>query len=198
MLGGVCEPFLKQYLTIAVKIGETLFYSILEQRVSQIAMLQLFGFERDLVALRSSQYIHTFLVCQLRQSPCIHGPASLLFCFQSLAGLTSVNQQQYLIGLQIFQRTFQVPIRDAMSQDHFESLQVRSRSPVTEIMWNQIEAIMVSSAMPGEVNYNSVFRLCLVDFCQRARRRRRQRTKVRACQSFQSQQDIGSGRLRVK
>ncbi len=57
-------------------------------------MTKLRRFECRLETLRRSQDVHTFFVRELGQAFRIHWTTPFLFCFERLAGVARVNDQQ--------------------------------------------------------------------------------------------------------
>src|ERR1051326_2575620 len=107
------------------------------------------------------QGVPSLLIRELREAFRVHWTTPLLFRFERLTRVARVNDQQEVPGVEIFDRRFQLDIRNAVRENRLQALfrELGAFAGVTKIVRDQIEALCLRRTVPGKIDDDSVFRL---------------------------------------
>ena len=124
-------------------------------------MTKLRSFERRLITLRRREDVHPFFIRQLGQALRVHWAATLLLGFQRLSGIAGIDYQQQMAGVETFNCSLQLNVRNAVLEYRLQAGfgQLRAFARVAKVMRNEIKALRLSSAVAGKVDDYRVFRL---------------------------------------
>src|SRR5258708_7516939 len=123
-------------------------------------MSQSLEFKSCLVTLRRRQNVGSLLVGKLGQSSGVHGSTPLLLCFQHLSRLASIDNDQNSTGIDRFQYSLDVQIRQTAAEYREATLQINLLGVtfITQVVRNQVITIASSCAVSGKVNEHRDFR----------------------------------------